>query len=123
MDENEGEEKLPIKPDKKAQNDKKSRCINRSFWVAFLSVLVAVCSVFVYLTDFTEILQYYTQSTSFYQEYHDDKVDPEIINLFMSYDANLDGKIDPKEFVPIAKRIFSSQVLISVNITISMIIV
>lgn len=112
MEGNEDDEKArEKKPRKTPQTKDKGYHFNSSVGILSLSILVAVLGVMVYLIGFDIVQHYFQHQRSFYESYYDDPtVEPEIINLFMSYDENLDGKIDPKEFVQIAHRMFGKEV-------------
>jgi hypothetical protein len=83
---------------------------NISKHVALLSISMAIVGVLVYYFVVDPLV---FQQDDFYESYlpSTDNIDPQVFNLFMSYDENLDGRIDPREFVPIANRLQENQVI------------
>lgn len=86
--------------------EKSSNSITSKHVVLF-SFLVGIISVLVYLIVVEPLMLQQDMSGNFYDNYAAgaDNISRQVLDLFMSYDENLDGKLSVKEFVPIAERI------------------
>ena len=76
------------------------------YCICSIAVALIASLVTIYLMDkyaFQESLEY-----SWFRE--NGALDSEVLSLFVSYDTNMDGKLDKNEFVPIANRILNRKV-------------
>ena len=76
------------------------------YCICSIAVALVATLVTIYLMDeyaFQESLEY-----SWFKE--NGALDSEVLSLFVSYDTNMDGKLDKNEFVPIANRILNRKV-------------
>ena len=76
------------------------------YCICSIAVALVATLVTIYLMDeyaFQESLEY-----SWFKE--NGALDSEVLSLFVSYDTNMDGKLDKNEFVSIANRILNRKV-------------
>ena len=104
------------KLDNRDSNTKeKTRNSFTSKHVAAFSFCMGIVGVLVYIILIDPLFLQKDITENFYDKYAAgaDNITPQVLDLFMTYDENLDGKISVKEFVPIAERLQGSKVKIS----------